>query len=174
MYQIPLTDMVSFCETVFQQAQFTPLILDETSRADTFYHYSEKSTLVDLRAIIAKVEIQKSVTIDEVKDQLRQRLVAALKYGYTVVFSMVDSAFLFSKFTDPNFFPACLLQQGGRLMHQESIFKPLLRDQGRPDFVVHPEFRVMVTSQFPVDEFEDYLRESLDLAQFVPIAILPQ
>ena len=161
---------------------YTPLILDSSNRVDTFFEYSAdySGVFIDAKKYVVETLILKRMTHEDAMEEMRQKLVVALKYGRTLVIRMGDSAADFKKrFTDPKFFPSKLvLVQGGKEMFNETNYIQVVRQQDleQGTFVVRPDFKVVVTSVFQIEDFDDFLANSFPFAlvdELVPIYIEP-
>ena len=90
-----------------------------------------------------------------------------------MTFILGHSAFLFPTYYDNNFFPSYIFDKGGlQISSSENMYEDCLRPEDMEHekyFFTRPEFRVAVTSCFSVDEYEEYLQNSLPLQKFIPI-----
>lgn len=157
---------------------FTPLIIDPSQRIDLFFQYSAdySGIFVEAKKILVESVIQKKVTHLQALEGMRQQLVQAMKYGRTLVVRMADSAIHFkTTFSHKDYFPLELFEAGGRNMRKEEIYSLVIRpeDTDKGIFVVQPEFCVVVTSMFELEDFQEFLEPSLPMDLMIPIFILP-
>ncbi|KAJ3147108.1 hypothetical protein HDU86_008104 [Geranomyces michiganensis] len=158
---------------------YTPLILDRSRRVETFFQYSADFDGIFLPAkkFLLKTLVQKTMTLDEALEEMRGLLVTAMKYGRTLVVDMADSATDFMhKFTRADAFPAAeVLSECGRRMTKEDNWAKVVRDADRENgvFVVRQGFKVVVTSVFLLEDYEEFLSSALPMDEMIPIHILP-
>ncbi|TPX34356.1 hypothetical protein SmJEL517_g03020 [Synchytrium microbalum] len=176
---IPIADLPSALEAIYLHGEYTPLILDETGRVDTFFTYATGCITLDMKMYMLKVEVQKTLTLPEVKETLRSMLIPSLlKYGNTMCFTLSNSAPMFTKYYDPTCLPLCIFEKGGRtLMRNEVMYSPCVRPEDvdtyslPPILIPNPEFKVLVTSRFSVEDYEEFLASSISLENFIPVCI---
>lgn len=164
-----------------EQPQKTPLIIDPSGKADVFFTYGGgvNPRILDAKKYAGQVLIAKIMTADEALEEMRQSLVNSLKWGNTLVISLQDTALAFkSTFTSPKAFPVNeLLQNCGRKFLEEAQWSHVVREQDKEPygvFVPHQDFRVLVTSQFDLEDYEEFLQDSIPLEHFIPIYIEPK
>uniref|UniRef100_A0A7R9ULB5 Uncharacterized protein n=1 Tax=Diacronema lutheri TaxID=2081491 RepID=A0A7R9ULB5_DIALT len=164
--------------------QRTPLVLDATGNGagitplETFYSYSGHQ-LLELKKMVVEVNMKKSVRLDDALEAARAKLVLALRRGYSLVMLMSNSAPpLRSQFCTPGKLPFALLDQravqamrglDGDL--RGSFVAPLLRTEESDLLFAHKDFNVVLVSAFARDEYEEFLRDELPLAQMQPIHV---
>lgn len=130
---------------------------------------------IEAKKLLVEVSIYKKVSIEDALESLRKQLVIALKHGRTLVIRMSDTAIHWEKkFTHPDFFPIECFKHGGRELFKEDVYKKVIRDEDKDHnvFVVHPDFKVVITSMFQVEDYEEFLKDSVPLEWVVPIRIL--
>ena len=177
--KIPLTKMMEAIDWCLK-AGLTPLVLDnsEDNKVDTFFSYQSASVL-DGKKMGLDVSMR-SVPIEQVMEEARQRLVAALKFGNTLVIAMTQSATDFAtKFNDTSeavqsstldfsdgkkYLPLETFANGGRGLLKEEMLHALWRDEDKEQGIVFardPEkFYCVITSRFGEDDFEEFLFEN--------------
>ncbi|KAJ3170165.1 hypothetical protein HDU88_008790 [Geranomyces variabilis] len=158
---------------------YTPLILDRSRRVETFFQYSADFDGIFLPAkkFLLKTLVQKTMTLAEALEEMRTLLVTAMKYGRTLVVDMADSATDFmKKFTSADAFPAVdVLSECGRRMTKEANWAKVVRDTDRENgvFVVREGFKVVVTSVFLLEDYEEFLQSAIPMDEMIPIHIQP-
>ncbi|KAJ3260018.1 hypothetical protein HK103_001528 [Boothiomyces macroporosus] len=153
---------------------YTPLIIDPTRRVDIFFEYSAdySGVFLDAKKYMIEAFVKKSKTINQCLLEMKELLLDAMKFGKTLVFNMGDAATNFvTKFNHPDVFPSMdILVEAGRKMKLEENYRKLTDD---PLFVCRNEFCVVVTSAFQVDDYREFLCNSLPLHELVAIYITP-
>ncbi|KAJ3273920.1 hypothetical protein HDV01_003751 [Terramyces sp. JEL0728] len=153
---------------------YTPLIIDPTHRVDMFFEYSAdySGLFLDAKKYMIEAFVKKSKTIPQCLQEMKEILLNAMKHGKTFVFHMGDSATNFvTKFNHPDIFPSLdILSESGRKMKLEENYRKLTDD---PQFVCRDEFCVVVTTAFQVEDYRDFLCNSLPLDELVAIYIQP-
>lgn len=161
---------------------YTPLILDRSQRMDIFFQYSGdySGVFIDAKKCIVETLVLKKVTLQETLEDMRQKLVLALKYGRTLVIRMGDTAMdLKTRFTHPDYFPSDLiLKEAGRAMLLEPNYSRVVRDADKDQniFVAMPDFKVIVTSEFELQDFDEFLADAFPFGlneEMIPIWIEP-
>lgn len=177
-YDIKLTEILSTLPLIFEQKEpLTPLILDPTGRTDTFFTYSSgnfETVLLDVKKYLYETEVSKAMSKSECHEEIRRKIVNALKYGKLLHIAMQDSAFLFSKYYDSKFFPHQILKHCGKYIYNENIYTQLLRPSDYEPtgfFIPDPNFKVIVTSKFEEDEYKEFLLESINLEDFCTVIV---
>ncbi|KAJ3232782.1 hypothetical protein HDU81_002740 [Chytriomyces hyalinus] len=178
LMRIPIKELQNLLDCIHDGKQFTPLVIDPTGRVEVFFTYAGEALIVDCKKILVQCDLQKVVSIEEAKETLRQAVVAGLKFGKTIVFAMLNSAFAFKKYIDDSYFPASVLEQGGTRFRQDvAAYEKCLRpaDYDRGIFVVNEDwpFRIVLTSNFELEDYEEFLASSVTLANMMPIYIEP-
>ncbi|KAJ3230658.1 hypothetical protein HDU78_008194 [Chytriomyces hyalinus] len=178
LMRIPIKELQNLLDCIHDGKQFTPLIIDPTGRVEVFFTYAGEALIMDCKKILVQCDLQKVMSLEDAKESLRQAVVAGLKFGKTVVFAMLNSAFAFKKYFDASYFPASVLEQGGVKFRQDAaVYEQCLRpaDYDRGIFVVNEDwpFRVVLTSNFDLEDYEEFLASSVTLANMMPIYIEP-
>jgi hypothetical protein len=177
--EIPLTKMPEAVEWSLK-AGLTPMILDdsEDNKVDTFYSY-QSAIVLDGKKMGLDMTINK-VPIEEVMEDARKKLVAALKHGNFLVVALTQSAADFAtKFNDDSepvkasgldfsdgkkYLPLATFANGGRGLVAEEMLQSLWRDEDKEQGIVcarDPDsFHVIVTSRFSAEDFEEFLFEN--------------
>lgn len=166
---IHLTDLEDAVEFVHTIQRRTPLFLDESLKIDAFYTYNPTQLVEAKKLFLAKMH--GAATVDDQLEELRRQLLTAMRYGHCLLLSLTDSAVDFlQQYNSPTSFPTRALFQP-TLFQQESTYSALLRPADVDDprgiwyaqKAIHPEFRLVVTSQFEAADAESFLRESIPL-----------
>ncbi|KAJ3007801.1 UNVERIFIED_CONTAM: hypothetical protein HDU68_003347 [Siphonaria sp. JEL0065] len=176
LFKIPLKHLQMLIDVIHEQGKFTPLLIDPSGRVDTYFTYAGNGLIVDTKKHLVQCDIQKIITKDDVKEDIRRQIVAGLKYGKTMVFVMMNSAFAFKKYYDPGFFPEQVLEEGGIKFRKEEYYEACLRKEDYDEFGrfwINEEFpfRSVVTTLFELEDYEDFLSSNLSLDNFMPIYI---
>ncbi|KAJ3359367.1 hypothetical protein HDU91_004946 [Kappamyces sp. JEL0680] len=158
---------------------WTPLILDPTERVDIFFQYSGdySGLFVDAKKVLVEVLVKKTVTMAAALEELRKVLVNALKHGRTLVIRLGDTATDFvEKFTGADTFPTKdLFCRAGQLFKTEEYWSRVVReeDKDQGQFVVKPDFCVVITSAFQMADYQELLAKAIWLDECAPIYIEP-
>lgn len=179
LQSIPIQKLPDMLDAVYADGRYTPLILDESGRVDTFFTYATNTSVLSVKGYLVRVDVQHTQTIDEAREDLRQRLISALKYGKQLVLAFEDSAVnLAGKYADPTFFPPqCLLQAGRMFRERPELYEPCLRRPADYEpygvFVAREEFRLLLTSRFSAEDYQEFFSGCFpDLAvNYLPINI---
>jgi hypothetical protein len=155
----------------------TPLLFDPSFRVNLFFEYSAdySGLFIDAKRMLVETLILKKWSMQDALEYLRCQLVNAMKYGRTLVICLLDSATDFiHKFNSPTHFPSILFSKGGQSMQLESNWEAVIREQDKDYgvFVCRPEFKVVVTSSFQLEDI-DLLQNSIPLSEMIPIFIEP-
>lgn len=177
--KIPLTKMLDAIEWSLK-AGLTPFILDdsEDNKVDTFFSY-QSASILDGKKMGLDVTIKK-VPIEEVMEEARKSIVAALKFGNILCVALTQAATDFAtKFNDKaepctsspldltdgkSYLPLELFVNGGRELIKEEWLNALFRDEDKEQgfaFARDPEkFYTVVTSRFSQDDYKEFLFEN--------------
>lgn len=177
--KIPLIKMLEAIDWCLK-AGLTPLVLDpsEDNKVDTFFSYQSASVL-DGKKMGLDVSMR-NVPIEQVMEEARQSLVAALKFGNILVIAMTQSATDFAtKFNDTSeavtsspldlsdgkkYLPLETFANGGRGLLEEEMLNALWREEDKDQGIVFardPEkFHCVITSRFGEEDFEEFLFEN--------------
>jgi len=101
--------------------QKTPLFVcnGKGSVVDTFFAY-QACSLIDAKWILNKVDIVKEFSVQQMREQIRARLVSALKFGQPIHIAMSNSAVtLKSKYCSDAEFPESLFRLESWLKREE-------------------------------------------------------
>ncbi|TPX59695.1 hypothetical protein PhCBS80983_g02304 [Powellomyces hirtus] len=156
---------------------YTPLILDRSRRVGTFFQYSSDfdGIFIPAKKFLLQTLVQKTMTMQEALETLRGTLVTAMKYGRTLVIDMADSATDFlHKFTSDTEFPsAIVLAECGRKIAREEHWSRVVREEDKEKgvFVVREGFKVIITSVFELEDYEDFLKSAIPMDEMIPIHI---
>lgn len=92
----------------------TPLFIcnEKASVVDTYFAH-QSCSLIDAKWILNKVDLVKELDVPQVREQIRLRLVTALKFGQAIHIAMSNSAVtLGPKYCSESEFPEALFKQG--------------------------------------------------------------
>ncbi|KAK3233444.1 hypothetical protein CYMTET_56259 [Cymbomonas tetramitiformis] len=130
---------------------------------DNFFQY-QKVQMVEARWCLDVTHITKEKSVDEVREHLRKKLVAAMKTGAVLWLRMGSTAVDFKNvFCHPDYFPTTLFCP--ELFTQKVEYLKVVRPEDTKDtsgvFVLRKKFSVLVTSSFKLQVVEDYLKDAL-------------
>ena len=134
-----------------------------------------------------EVYIRKSMSIDAALHEMRDKLVVALKHDYSLWLPLTNTAVDFkNQFTHSSMFPLAIFTPSS--IANPAVYEPLMKDGGHEHFggeharlqqqflglnkvermqlldaKTLSGFRLLITSQFTLDTYEEYLRDSLPL-----------
>jgi len=169
---IELTQLVDAMESAIERGK-TPLIVDGSDRANTFFSY-RTCTLLDGKKM-AMDKSMRSIPIREILDEARTRLVGSIKCGHPFVIAMSqcvpDYAKTFNDDALPEtdkvpgelFFPLEVFHRAGKGLLKDDIMEKLFRKADRQDssgqvFCRDPDkFCVVLTTSFKAKDFQKYL-----------------
>ncbi|ORY29733.1 hypothetical protein BCR33DRAFT_792909 [Rhizoclosmatium globosum] len=174
--EIPITQLQTVIDAVHEKGHYTPLIIDPTGRADVYFQYATNCKIVDFKKFLVQCEIQKITNPQAVLEEIRTSLVSGLKHGKCMVMVMMDSAFDFPKWFDSAWFPKEVLEKGGIPFREKHVYEKCLRNEDFDDlgmFWANEDFpfRVVLTTNFDVDEYQEFLEDAIQLEKYMPIAI---
>lgn len=156
----------------------TPLILDSApgARVNTFYTYGN-FVMILAKGLFVNIRIQKKDET-EVLDKARGSVVTALKMGYTCVVNMEDGATDFTDegFNKPGLFPAQeLFTNSGKAFLEEKSWSTIVREHEKKQgmFIPRPEFNVVMLSYFTLEDYKEFLSQSIPMEKFGVVNILP-
>lgn len=112
----------------------TPLFIcnGKASVVDTFFSY-QSCSLIDAKWILNMVDIKKEFDVPQMREQIRLRLIAALKFGNPIHISMSSSAVtLGPKYCSETEFPKALFQQTEWL--RRGNYGKIIRDEDLVDW----------------------------------------
>lgn len=174
---IPLSTVTQVLESIYEDGQYIPLLIDPSGRVDTFFQYSGGDfhcVLANPKEILVKAVIQKTMSIQDAKEKLRKHVVNALRYGKCLLLNLEDTAFNFESFWDGDYFPRQLLEQGGKSLLQEEVYSKLIRDEDKTSgcFVPNDKFKVCLSSKFKVENYMEFLQQVLPMEMCFHVIIL--
>ncbi|KAJ3290396.1 hypothetical protein HDU79_003251 [Rhizoclosmatium sp. JEL0117] len=176
LFTIPIKHLQLLIDTIHKDGKYTPLLIDPTGRVDVYFTYAGNGLIVDTKKLLVQCDIQKTITREDAKEEIRKLIVAGLKYGKCMVFVQMNSAFAFRKYFDAAFFPESVLERGGAPFFEKEVYTPCLRAEDYDEFgrfwpnEEYP-FKSVVTTLFALEDYEDFLGTQLDLGKFMPIYI---
>lgn len=175
-----MTELPEFCELFYAEGK-TPLILDPEKKFSTFLSY-QSNVRLSMKKYIVEVFVKKSLSPEEAREEMRQKFVSALKLGFPLWIDLSNTSPNFAKnFSAPDTFPHRKVLTPGVLDEKKQFMKLT-----RPDDLKHGElvlrrdpktgeditFRAIVTTEFALDEYEEFLQNSLPLNLLGPIEII--
>ncbi|KAI9098649.1 hypothetical protein DFS34DRAFT_593273 [Phlyctochytrium arcticum] len=159
---------------------FTPLILDRSKRVELFFRYSSdfSALFIYAKKHLLETIVHKKCTMPETLEALRCTLVNAMRYGRTLVIDMADTATDFlHKFTSPTEFPAAtVMAKAGRDLYLADNWSKVVREDDKENgiFVVREGFRVIITSVFTLEDYEEFLKDAIPMEETLPVYIEPE
>jgi len=134
----------------------------KVATVDTFFSY-QSCTLIDAKWMLNKVDVKKELSVSQVRQQLRERLVSALKFGQPIHISMANSAVAIkSKYCSDSEFPEALFKNED--WFRNDVYSKIIRE---PDLVDWPgafpgkmkdrESYSFVTSDFNLESAHEFL-----------------
>ena len=175
--RIELTKLVdTFVPIISHPRPYTPLFIDKAGNVDKFFIYSKFGGIfIEAKKYLLAVYIQKTMSIPEALEEMRKNLVMAMKFGRTLVIRMSNSAVDFSKFSGSDTFPVIdLFVEAGARFKNEEYWSRVVREEDRDEngnFQCLPEFFVVVTTSFELEDYSEFLEKSLPLNEMIPIYI---
>ena len=136
------------------------------------------ATVVEGKRTVLEVRVSK-VPLEQVREGLRLSLVHALRWGHTLLIRLTNTAADFEhQYCDAAYFPVELFDAAllpcGIDAAASSLWSKVLRPADLRlggQLNVPASFRVVVTSGFAPESFEDLLKDSLPLAKMQPVHI---
>lgn len=142
----------------------TPLFLcsGKVSVVDTFFQY-QSATLVDAKWILSKVDVKKELSVSDVREEVRKRLIAALKFGQPIHIAMSNSAVtLKAKYCSDAEFPEGLFNN--ELWFTKEVHSKIVRESDLTDWpgafpgaMKGTESYSFVTSDFSLESAREFL-----------------
>ena len=191
---IKLTSLLTACEAAITNGK-TPLVIDNSddNKVDTFFSY-QSATILDGKKMGLDKSMRK-VPVHDIMDETRKKIVFAIKQGQPLIIALTKSVTDFATtFTDEAckdldfkdgtqaFIPSLLLEKAGKGILQQEYLERLFRTEDRSDTAglaisKNPDgFHVIITSQFSIEDFEEYLfgnewglPKPKDMYQFIAI-----
>ena len=162
--------------TIWNEENKTALILDKNGLMDRFYLH-RVCNIIDAKSLFLKEKMQ-NIPHDDIMEDMRCKLVNAMKYGKTLVISMQNSAAdIVGCYNGKNTFPVPQTFIPKQIT-DEAVWKYFVKDEDKiypntnvKQFIVKPEFQIVITSQFTVEQYEEFLNESLPLNHCKPILL---
>lgn len=168
---VPLTRLNEAIGLINKEGKW-PLILDTSGKVDTFYQY-QNTTTIAAKGVFLKVAVQKSHTHEEVMEELRKQLVNAIKNGHFLHICMENGATNFSgQFNGDTTFPIDVFQYGTYDSEEKCL--PVIRDKDRDHngfFFPNENYRVIVTSRFEEEDYEEFLQDSIPLEKLGVVVV---
>jgi len=146
----------------------TPLIVcnEKASIIDTFFSY-QSFQQIDAKWVMGQVQIKKTMDQDQMKEELRTKLVSALKWGKPIQIAMSSSAVMFKeKYCCPDQFPDSLFKN--ELWFQKEIHGKVVRPDDLHDWVGAFPGRMKDESSYSIITTDFNLESALE---FLPNAL---
>mmetsp|Transcript_24695 Transcript_24695/g.32234 ORF Transcript_24695/g.32234 Transcript_24695/m.32234 type:complete len:241 (+) Transcript_24695:131-853(+) len=170
---IALSDLPAKIEETIASGKW-PLILDsnENSPAISFLTY-QQMLCVEAKKAVAEVSIKKIKTVEEMREEWRQNLSKCLIHknkvgstpGFTFWLHMANSAVSFKEqycTGDDGDFP--LVMFDCEEMKKEEVKKKFIKEgEMEPGDILGNEFKMIITSQFQVEDYKEFLENALPL-----------
>ena len=99
--EIDLKALVDALDDTVHGAGMVPLISDPTENSDTFLAF-QSTQVIEMKALIAS---KGTIGVDGVREKMRQKLVAAIKNGQTLLLRLTDCLPDLASYTADDFFP---------------------------------------------------------------------
>lgn len=159
-YKVSFRQMISAVEAA-QEAQRTPLLIcnGKEDIVCTFYSYTT-AVVIDAKRIMNEVLIKKTVTLEEMREQVRSKVVSALRYGRPLHIRMANTAMDWHRYCVEGCVPAELFDEAQWKMQAiwTSVLRPGDMDAGVFDMAAH---FVLITSDWPADKVTEHLKKAL-------------
>ena len=142
----------------------TPLILQESGLMDRFYQHRDVN-VIDAKSLFLKEKMQ-NIPHATVMEGMRQNLVRAMKFGKPLVIAMQNSAAdIVGSYNAKDSFPVPDVFIPERIV-DEAVWGQFVKDEDKEDFkifIVKEGFQVVVTSKFPVEDYQEFLDQSIPM-----------
>lgn len=191
LWEVNLKEYINAIEAAFAKKK-TPIVIDATGDGEaastpleTFYQYSGNA-LAELKKTVVEVNMKKTVTLEDGREELRKKLVLAMGRGLHFVMLLANSAPPFtSKFSDKKSLPIDILDQelvqacrGDQADWQKMWPGEVVTEEDKngadkrfPSLMVHKDFNVVVVTKFSVEDYADFLKEEFPLDKMQPIKV---
>lgn len=143
----------------------------KAKEADTFFTYSGYAQ-IDAKWVLAETAIKKTMSVEEMQEDLRRRVVGAMKHGLPVHVAMANSAVSFKeKFCSEKGLPACFFKVKEFKGETEKDvkdrpYRKMVKDEDLKDWPGMPGyikegFHVVVTTDFSMESCKEFLTDAL-------------
>lgn len=170
---IPFSKIQQALDTAIKHKR-TPLFCchGKASVVDTFFQYSGGKVLIDAKYFLNKVVVKKG-SIDDAREEIRKKLVNAIKNGVFIQVGMMNSAVAFKEqYCQPDCFPADFFKN--ELWIQEETYSKVVREEDLKDWTgafpgkmrdgsipgTQPSY-VFITSDFSEEMAKEHLSKAL-------------
>ena len=184
-WTVPMASMQDALEDSWAKGR-TPLLIDMTADGgdstpmETFFAYSGDK-VIDLKRLVIEVDVRKEKSCEEALEEMRAKLVLAMRRGYHLVLMLSNSApRLRSRFSSSAHMPYTLLEDNAevqRVIGAEAEdwrhvgwSRDLLTEDDQV-YVVHQDFNVLAITRFAPDVYEGYLGKELPLQSMQHIRV---
>eukprot|EP00297_Palpitomonas_bilix_P017065 CAMPEP_0113881758 /NCGR_PEP_ID=MMETSP0780_2-20120614/8560_1 /TAXON_ID=652834 /ORGANISM="Palpitomonas bilix" /LENGTH=179 /DNA_ID=CAMNT_0000868663 /DNA_START=31 /DNA_END=570 /DNA_ORIENTATION=+ /assembly_acc=CAM_ASM_000599 len=163
---IPFSQLAQKLEE-YRKDKVVPVLLDqsESNSVDTFLQYQHTTIIEGKKCVVDKM---RGKPVDEIREELRKKLVEAMRHGVNLVLRLSNSAPMFKEtFCDESTFPIEVFD--GYKVTEEEVYKKLLHDDDHHDgrgsnvFFVRDTFSFVITSTFSAEDAEEFLANSFPL-----------
>ena len=178
-WQVAITDLETAVERALRAGR-TPLLLDRTREkaVDQYYLYAP-ATVIEAKRVVLEARVA-NMALDTVRESLRLQLVRAMRWGHTLLVRMTNTAADFENaYCHDEYFPKCLfdvkLSPAGKEASSSDTWSRVLRPadlSAAKNFVVPASFRVVLSSAFGPDSYDEFLRGSLPMSALQPCHII--
>merc|ERR1712093_101842 len=180
-WQVCLSDVPKALQKA-EGAGKTPLLLDSTEHnaVDTFYSY-QMAQVIEGKKLVMKG--RDPAGLAAVMEEARTLLVQAMAKGYALYLRMTNcAADVTGKYQDAQTLPVEVWDrlEVEKVLDAEltgSPFEGVVREADTDEYggvdslFVHKDFRVIVCSQFKVEDYEEFLARALPLEKMQPIVV---
>eukprot|EP01083_Nonionella_stella_P217561 781033_1 len=165
---VSINNVLDKISEIWSNEQKTPLILNESGLMDRFYLHRD-ANIIDAKSLFLKEKMQ-NIAHDDIMEDMRCKLVQSMKYGKTLVVSMQNSAAdIVGNYSGKDTFPAPDVFIPTQITN-ETVWKEFVNEEDKiypntnvKQFIVKPEFQVVITSQFSVQDYQEFLEQALPL-----------
>lgn len=170
-----LTEVPEFVDIARQEGKI-PFIIDHERKYSRFNEYQNVIPLM-MKKYIVEVYVKKGMTKEEAREEMREKLISSMKHGSMLQIDLGETApDLLKDFCGLETFPTELVLTPGSLDELENV-KPLLREQDYDEHGIwapRGKIEVVVTTDFAVAEYAEFLEDSIPLNKLSPIHIMPE
>lgn len=174
--EVTIKNVLDRANAIWKNEKKTALILNESGLMDRFFLHRDVN-VIDAKSLFLKERMQ-NIPHQKVMEEMRTKLVNSMKFGKTLVISMQNSAAdIVESYNGKDTFPVPEVFMPDRIT-DESVWKQFVKEQDMvyPNtnvkiFIVKPEFQVVVTSQFSVEDYQEFLEKALPLEHCKPLLL---
>eukprot|EP00929_Paragymnodinium_shiwhaense_P097363 TRINITY_DN59075_c0_g1_i1.p1 TRINITY_DN59075_c0_g1~~TRINITY_DN59075_c0_g1_i1.p1 ORF type:complete len:358 (-),score=66.63 TRINITY_DN59075_c0_g1_i1:253-1278(-) len=168
---IPFTDLKKRLAEAASWGKTALVICDgHAKEADTYFTYAGYVT-IDAKYVLGKVQIEKAVSLEDMREELRGKVITAMRSGLPLHLAMHNSAVAFKEqYCEESTFPQSLFDFGSwcdsdqpdGVQEYKKIVRPedLLEWTGEAG-VIKPGFHLAITSDFSREAAVEHLPAAL-------------